>query len=76
MTDTSANGGIPANVSNITAGLCLAKPPSTSYNGVNLGSSSASHPLTACRIYYSQITLQPSYADGYVLDNRAKKMHL
>ena len=30
MTDTSANGGIPANVSSITAGLCLAKPPSTS----------------------------------------------
>jgi hypothetical protein len=73
MSDTSANGGIPATVANITAGLYLAKPPNTSYNGINLRTSEASHPLPACRIYYSQITLQPSYADEYVLNNRAKK---
>ena len=67
LSDTSANGGIPTTVANITAGLYLAKVPATSCNGVNLSSSSASHPLPACRIYYSQITLQPSKAEEYVL---------
>ena len=73
LTEASASGGIPATTANITAGLYLAKPPVTSYNGINLSSSAASHPLPACRIYYSQITIQPSYADEYILNNRAKK---
>jgi hypothetical protein len=73
LTEASASGGIPATTANITAGLYLAKPPATSYNGINLSSSAASHPLPACRIYYSQITIQPSYADEYILNNRAKK---
>ena len=70
---TSANGGIPATVGNITAGLYLAKPPATSYVSVNLANSSASHPLPACRIYYSQITIQPDLALDYITTNRAKK---
>ena len=69
---SSANGGIPANVANITAGLYLAKPPSTSFNSVNLASSTASHPLPACRIYYSQITIQPDLAKAYDEQNRNK----
>ena len=69
---TSANGGIPANVANITAGLYLAKPPSTSFNSVNLASSTASHPLAACRIYYSQITIQPDLATAYNQQSRNK----
>jgi hypothetical protein len=73
LTEASASGGIPATTANITAGLYLAKVPATSYNGINLGNSAASHPLPACRIYYSQITIQPSYADEYILNNRAKK---
>ena len=70
---TSANGGIPATVANLTAGLYISRPPATSYNGVNLASSSASHPLPACRIYYSQITIQPDLALDYITTNRAKK---
>jgi hypothetical protein len=70
---TSANGGIPATVANLTAGLYIAKPPATSYNGINLATSSASHPLPACRIYYSQIVIQPNLAEEYILANRAKK---
>ena len=73
LADTPANGGIPLTVANITAGVYLNKPPSTSYNGVNLATSGASHPLPACRIYYSQITIQPDYAEEYILNNRAKK---
>ena len=73
LADTPANGGIPLTVANITAGVYLNKPPSTSYNGVNLANSGASHSLPACRIYYSQITIQPEYAEEYILNNRAKK---
>jgi hypothetical protein len=73
LTEASASGGIPATTANITAGLYLAKVPATSYNGINLGNSGASHPLPACRIYYSQITIQPSLAEEYILNNRAKK---
>lgn len=73
LADVPANGGIPLTVANITAGVYLNKPPSTSYNGVNLATSGASHPLPACRIYYSQITIQPDYAEEYILNNRAKK---
>lgn len=73
LCDTSANGGIPATTAFITAGLYLAKPPATSFNGINLANSAASHPLPACRIYYSQITLQPASAEEYVISNRAKK---
>lgn len=73
LTDTSANGGIPTTTANLTAGLYLAKVPATTYNGINLSTSSASHPLPACRIYYSQITMQPALAEEYILSNRAKK---
>jgi hypothetical protein len=73
LNDTPANGGIPLTVANITAGLYLAKPPATTYNGVNLATSGASHSLPACRIYYSQITMQPAMAEEYVMANRAKK---
>jgi hypothetical protein len=72
LPDTSANGGIPATTANITAGLYLAKPPATSYNGINLATSGVSHALPACRIYYSQITIQPDYAEEYILNSRAK----
>ena len=75
LTDTSANGGIPTTTANLTAGLYLAKVPATTYNGINLSTSQASHPLPACRIYYSQITMQPALAEEYILSNRAK-MHL
>ena len=73
LTEQSSGGGIPATTANITAGLYLAKVPATSYNGINLGNSAASHPLPACRIYYSQITIQPALAEEYILNNRAKK---
>ena len=73
LTEASASGGIPATVANVTAGLYLAKVPATSYNGINLANSSASHPLPACRIYYSQITIQPDFAEEYILNSRAKK---
>jgi hypothetical protein len=37
LNDTSANGGLPLNTANITAGLFIAKAPATSIQGVYLG---------------------------------------
>ncbi len=51
LSDTSANGGIPASTAFISAGLYLAKPPATSFKGINLASSGASHPPPACRMF-------------------------
>ena len=73
INELSSNGGIPATVANLTAGVYIRNPPATSFNGVNLALSAASHPLPACRIYYSQIIIQPALAEEYILNNRAKK---
>jgi hypothetical protein len=44
----------------LTAGLYISKPPSTAYaGGVNLSSSGVAHPLANCRLYYSQMVLDP-----------------
>jgi hypothetical protein len=73
LTEASASGGIVNTTAFITAGLYLVKPPATSFNGINLANSGAVHPLPACRIYYSQITIQPALAEEYVMSNRGKK---
>lgn len=69
----AASGGTPLTTVNITAGLYIAKPPATSFNSVNLALSGAVHVMPACRIYYSQVTIQPALAEEYILTNRAKK---
>ena len=70
LNDLSAKGGIPATVGNISAGCYIGKPPTTSFAGINLGASSASSPLPACRIYYSQIQVEPQKALTYIEQNR------
>ena len=60
LNDLSANGGIPGYTTGIVAGCYTNKPATTSYNGgINLANSGASHPLQACRIYFSQIQVEP-----------------
>jgi hypothetical protein len=73
LPDAGNLGGISATTAYITAGLDLAKPLSTTFNGVNLNYSGYSHQLPACRIYYSQITLLPDKVNEYRDNNRAKK---
>jgi hypothetical protein len=63
LTEASASGGIPATTADITAGLYLVRAPATSFNGINLANAGNPHPLPACRIYYSQITIQPALAE-------------
>ena len=75
LADSSANGGIPgASTTNIVAGLYISKPPTTSFASINLASSGASHPLPCCRMYYSQIALEPTKALTYINENRNKKV--
>ena len=59
LPDFSANGGIPTTTTNISFGVYISKPPSTSLGSasVNLSLSGASPLIPACRIYYSQIML-------------------
>ena len=74
LNDLSANGGIPSTTTNIVAGCYISKPPTTTFAGVNLGSASASSPLPTCRIYYSQIQVEPQKALTYINENRNKKV--
>jgi hypothetical protein len=71
-----ANGGIPLTTTYISAGLFIAKTPSTSIGaaGVNLGVSNVNHPMAACRCYYSQIKLDPARAITYVQENKEKQI--
>jgi hypothetical protein len=66
--------GVPTGTTSIVAGLYINKPPSTSYAGINLSSSNASHPLQNCRLYYSQIVLDPQKSITYTNMNLNKKV--
>jgi hypothetical protein len=66
--------GVPSGTTSIVAGLYINKPPSTSYTGINLSSSNASHPLPNCRLYYSQIVLDPQKSITYTNMNLNKKV--
>jgi hypothetical protein len=56
----SADQGIvKATTTSIVAGLYIGKAPTTSFAGINLGASNLAHPLTNCRLYYSQVTVDP-----------------
>ena len=74
LCDQSTNGGIPLTVTNLVAGCYLNKPPTTSYAGINLSLSGASHPMPACRIYFSQIQLNPEKSLKYIETNRNKRV--
>ena len=70
----SCLAAVPTNTKNIVSGLFIAKATATSLIGVNLASSGASHPMTACRFYYPLITLKPEKLIPYISENRAKKI--
>jgi hypothetical protein len=70
---TTGTGIVPSSTLNIVAGLYVARPPTTSFAGINLGSAHVAHPLTNCRLYYSQVTVDPQKSIDYVQRNRNKK---
>jgi hypothetical protein len=58
------NGGagagiVPDSITRIVAGLYIKQPPTTSFAGINLAANVLAHPLPNCRLYYSQVTVEP-----------------
>ena len=72
---TSANGGLPATTDTITAGVYIAKPPSTfgPYTSITLPAIPA-HQMPSCRCYYSQVKLDPQRMLTYIEENRSKQV--
>ncbi len=80
-------GQLTTGTGDITVGLYIRKPPSTTYaGGVNLSSSGVAHPFANCRLYYSQMILDPqkslSYVDplkdgkGFTISENLKKIRV
>jgi hypothetical protein len=69
----SGAGIVPANTAQIVAGFYIARPPITSFAGINLAASIVQHPLQNCRLCYSQVTVDPQKSIDYVQRNRNKK---
>ena len=67
-------GIVKTGTQSIVAGLYIGKAPTTSFAGINLGASNLAHPLTNCRLYYSQVTVDPQKSIDYVQRNRNKKV--
>jgi hypothetical protein len=68
----------PRGVTGIASGLFIASPTDTAIScagaTINLRSAGASHFLTSCRMYYTQIQLKPEKLDYYISNNRSKKI--
>jgi hypothetical protein len=65
---------VPTTCAAIVAGVYVAKPPVTNFATINLQNSAASHPLQNCRLYYSQIQMEPQHAITYNNANKNKKV--
>ena len=76
ITGTSANGGLPDTCTKITAGLYIGSPPTT-FNGggsTTVAISQVSNSLTQCRLYYSNVKLDPNTETQYINANRSKQI--
>ena len=70
------NNIVPATCNNIVAGVYIARPPVTNltnFAGTNLAGAAAARPLQKCRLYYSQIQMEPQRA-MYYNANKNKKV--
>lgn len=74
INNLNLTGQLPFAQKQISAGLFIAKAPQTSLNGVNLSTSGASHPMQACRLYYSTVQLEPEKALSYSRSNQMKNI--
>ena len=74
--DVAAGGFANAGAALLTAGLYLAKPPSSfSAGGVSVAiTSQVNSPMSACQIYYSNVKLDLTSESEYINANRAKQI--
>ena len=70
----ASNKIVPALTTNIVAGVYVARPPVTNFASINLSLANAAHPLQNCRLYYSQIQMEPQHAITYNNSNTNKKV--
>jgi hypothetical protein len=70
----ATNNIVPSTCTNIVAGVYVARPPVTNFASINLSSANAAHPLQNCRLYYSQIQMEPQHAITYNNANTNKKV--
>jgi hypothetical protein len=61
----ASNRIVPTATTAIVAGVYVARPPVTNFAGMNLFLANAAHPLQNCRLYYSQIQMEPQHAITY-----------
>ncbi len=55
--------------------LDVARPPGNKFcRGINLGAAGAAHPLQNCRLYFSQIQMEPRHAITHNNSNTYKKV--
>jgi hypothetical protein len=82
--------GVPSTAVGIACGLFIARPSTTALSitavagstgvsaaftaVINLGNCPTSHPMTACRTYFNQISLTPEKEEAYLLANSAKQV--
>jgi hypothetical protein len=70
----ASNRIVPTATTAIVAGVYVARPPVTNFAGMNLFLANAAHPLQNCRLYYSQIQMEPQHAITYNNSNTNKKV--
>ena len=76
LNNTSALGGFATLADTITAGLYIGSPPTT-FNGggaYTIAISQQSNSLTQCRLYYSNVKIDPNTEDQYINANRSKQI--
>jgi hypothetical protein len=76
LNQTSANGGFAATATRITAGLYIGSPPTT-FNGggdSTITVSQLANSLTQCRLYYSNVKIDPNTETAYINANRSKQI--
>jgi hypothetical protein len=81
--------GVPSTAIGIATGIFIARPQTTALSitavtggtgvtatsaVINLGNCPTTHPLTACRCYFNQISLTPEKEEAYLLANTAKQV--
>ena len=71
---TNTEGGIPTGTTGILVGLYTNKPPTSTFNSINLALSVPQHPLPNCRLYYSQIVVDHVLAAKYDVENHNKQI--
>ena len=74
LNGTSANGGFAATTNMITAGVFIARSPTTFGPAVPITIAAAAHAMPSCRVYYSMIKLDPQRMLTYVSENQSKQI--